>query len=253
VTPALDTLVTGHGAPVTVAAHGLGASIAETRPLLGGVPGSKVFYAARGHGGSPLPDQPVDGAVLAADLEAVADAHGAEQALGVSLGAGALLSLLAQRPDRFTRVVLFLPAALDRPREAQAVRRLSALAAALDGGDAEAVQDWVRAEVPPELQALPAAQAYLFSRSAQLLAWPGIAPLLRTLPASPPVADRELLAAVTAPVLVLASEGDPLHPASVARDVAAALPRAELVVFDQPGVVFRERARLRGLIADFLS
>ncbi|MCW2501004.1 MAG: hypothetical protein JWN87_2680, partial [Frankiales bacterium] len=35
----LTTLVTGSGAPVTVVAHGLGASLAETRPLLSGVAG----------------------------------------------------------------------------------------------------------------------------------------------------------------------------------------------------------------------
>jgi hypothetical protein len=31
------------------------------------------------------------------------------------------------------------------------------------------------------------------------------------------------------------------------------LPRARLVVFDQPGVVFRDRARLRGLISGLLG
>ena len=31
------------------------------------------------------------------------------------------------------------------------------------------------------------------------------------------------------------------------------LPKARLVVFDQPGVVLRERARLRALITDFLN
>jgi len=39
----------------------------------------------------------------------------------------------------------------------------------------------------------------------------------------------------------------------VARDLAAALPKARLVVFDAPGVVLRERARLRGLVTEFLN
>jgi hypothetical protein len=35
--------------------------------------------------------------------------------------------------------------------------------------------------------------------------------------------------------------------------LAAVLPKARLVVFDQPGVVLRERRRLRALITDFLN
>jgi hypothetical protein len=44
-----------------------------------------------------------------------------------------------------------------------------------------------------------------------------------------------------------------LHPAQVARDLVAVLPKARLVVFDEPGVVLRDRRRLRGLITDFLN
>jgi pimeloyl-ACP methyl ester carboxylesterase len=249
----LETLVSGSGGPVTVAAHGLGASVAETRPLLGGVAGTRVFYAARGHGGSPLPDGPFDYRVLGEDLAQVADACGATRALGVSMGAGSLLSLLAGAPERFERVVLFLPAALDRPRTDEAVARVHALAAALEDGDAAVVERLVLEELPPDLRALPAVEGYVRTRSAYLLASPGVAVALRALPGVTPVPDRSALAAVSADVLLLAQEGDPLHPAQVARDLAAVLPKARLVVFDAPGVVFRERARLRALVTDFLA
>ncbi|MGH3716985.1 MAG: alpha/beta fold hydrolase, partial [Micromonosporaceae bacterium] len=91
----LEYLVTGSGDPVTVFAHGLAGGIPDTRPLGSGVPGTKVFLHMRGHGGSsPLtPDWQY--ADLAGDVAAVADATGATQALGVSLGAGALCRLLA--------------------------------------------------------------------------------------------------------------------------------------------------------------
>lgn len=249
----MSLLVTGSGAPVTVVAHGLGASTAETRPLVSGVPGTRLFPVAAGHGDVPAGPAPYDYARLGSDLEQVADDSGATQALGVSMGAGALLSLLARRPDRFARVVLLLPAALDRPRTDAAVLRLSGLAAALERGDAPAVAAWVAAELPPDLHDVPGVRPYLAARAAHLLASPGLPAALRGLPAASPVPDRSLLGAVTADVLLLAQEGDPLHPAQVARELAAVLPRSRLVVLDRPGGVVRERDRVRALVREALS
>jgi pimeloyl-ACP methyl ester carboxylesterase len=245
----MPALVTGSGAPVTVAAHGLGASIAETRPLLSGVAGTRVFYAARGHSGEvPAPFTYAD---LGDDLLAVADEHGATRALGVSMGAGALLSVLARDHHRFERAVLFLPGAVDRPRTDEAVRRFDALVTALRDGDLAGVRAFVEGELPPDLR--DRAAAYIDTRAEFLLSSPGVAVGVASLPGVTPVPDRSALAAVATDVLVLGQEGDPLHPAQVARDLAAALPKAQLVVFDQPGVVLRERRRLRALITDFLN
>jgi pimeloyl-ACP methyl ester carboxylesterase len=107
----LEYLVAGVGpaVPVTVFAHGRGSSIAETRPLGSGVPGRKVFFHFRGYGrSSPAPDpwHPAD------DLRVVADHVGGTRAVGASLGAAAVCLLLAEQPDRFSRVVLYLPAVL---------------------------------------------------------------------------------------------------------------------------------------------
>lgn len=249
----MTPLVTGSGEPVTVVAHGLGASPAETRPLVGGVPGTRVFPSARGHGGAPLGDGPCDYAALGRDLEQVADAHGATRALGVSLGAGALLSLLARRPDRFARVVLLLPAALDRPRDDAALRRRVLLADALERGDEALVAELVAEELPEDVHAVPGVPQYLAGRTRYLLGSPGLPAVVRDLAGVAPVPDRGVLGGVEADVLLLAQEGDPLHPAQVARELAAVLPRARLVVFDRPGAVVRERARLRGLVQEFLG
>ncbi len=207
---------------------------------------------ARGHGGVPAGPR-LDYDVLGRDLEQVADDAGATQALGVSMGAGALLSLLARRPDRFARVVLLLPAALDRPRDDAAVRSRVALADALDAGDAETAAALVAEELPADLHDVPGVRQYLAARAAHLAASPGFSDVVRALPDAVPVADRSVLGAVTAEVLLLAQEGDPLHPAQVARDLAAVLPRARLVVFDRPGAVVRERTRLRVLVGELLS
>ena len=243
-------LVTGAGPPVTVVAHGLGGSVADTRPLVGAVTGTRVFPCARGHGGTPLGEGPHDYASLGRDLESVADAHGATQAMGVSMGAGALLSLLARRPDRFERVVLLLPTAVDRPRADDAV---PGLADALDAGDDAGVAAAVARELPEDLHDVPGVRGYLAARAAHLRSSPGLATLARALPAAVPVTDRGALAAVTAEVLLLAQEDDAVHPAQVARDLAAVLPRTRLVVFAQAGAAVRERARLRALVGAFLS
>ncbi|GAC1443121.1 MAG: alpha/beta hydrolase [Mycobacteriales bacterium] len=245
----LTAVVSGSGDPVTLAAHGLGGSVADTRPLLSGVAGRRVFYAARGHAGDqPAPFSYRD---LGDDLLAVADEHGATRALGVSMGAGAILSVLARHPDRFEKVVCFLPGAIDQPRTDQAVARLRDLVTALTAGDAAGVRALVAAELPADLHG--PASYYLDARARFLLDNPGIAVAVASLPAVTPVPDRSVLAAVSAEVLVLAQEGDALHPAQVGRDLAAVLPTARLVIFDQPGVMLRERARLRTLITDFLN
>ncbi|MDT7545463.1 MAG: 3-oxoadipate enol-lactonase [Actinomycetota bacterium] len=247
----LTALVTGSGEPVTVAAHGLGASVAETRPLLSGVEGTRVFYAARGHDETvPAPFSYRD---LGEDLLEVADTSGATRALGVSMGCGALLSLLARHPERFDKVVCFLPGAIDKPRTDDAVRRFDTLLQAIAAGDLDGVRAFVEGEIPADLRARPGVAAYVDSRARFLLASPGIPVAVASLPPVTPVDDRSVLASVAADVLVLGQEGDLLHPAQVARDLAAALPKARLVIFDRPGVVLRERARLRREIADFLN
>jgi 3-oxoadipate enol-lactonase len=223
-----------------VVAHGLGATVAQTRPLLSGVPGTKVFPVARGHGAGPSAGTYAD---LAGDLRAVADEHGATQALGVSLGAATLLRLLSETPDRLRRVVLFLPAALDQP-----VRRPEALIQALTARDAGQLEWLVRAELPGLVG--PAVESYVAERVALLLT-SQLLPLLSALDV--PVPARGALGAVTADVLVVAQEGDPVHPVAVARAVVGALPRARLEVFEGPGVLFRERGRLRALVSAFLA
>ena len=237
----MTPFTTGSGRPVTVAAHGLGATLAQTRSLLGGVPGTKVFPVARGHAGAPDPTTGGYGE-LAADLRAVADSCGATQALGVSLGAATLLRSLVETPDRWERLVLFLPATFARAGGAQR----PALAR-----DPEVVAAAVRAELPTDLSG-PLVDAYVRDRTAALLASSGLATLVAGL-GEPPVPDARVLRAVTADVLVLAQDGDLVHPAQVAREIVEALPRARLVVFEQPGVVFRERARLRSLIVGHLA
>jgi pimeloyl-ACP methyl ester carboxylesterase len=172
--------------------------------------------------------------------------------VGASLGAGALCHLLAESPERFERLVFFLPAVLDQPRSAAARDRLAGLVEAVHSGDVSAVADAVSTETPPAVRNTPAGWAYLRQRIDQLMR-DGLAPELAGLADQPAIADRSDLAAVTARALVIGSTGDDLHPAAVAEQLAAALPRAELHIYDRPGILWTERADLRDRISTFLN
>lgn len=248
----LERLITGTGDPVTVFAHGLGTGIATTRPLGSAVAGRRVFFHFRGHGRSDSPPGRWGYADLGRDLRAIADLSGATRALGVSLGAAALCRLLWESPERFERVVFVLPAVLDRPRPAAARQRLTDLLAAIRTGDAGTVAEAVSREVPPAVRNTPAGWAYLRQRIDQLLR-DGLGAGLADLPDQVAVRDRSSLADVTARALVIGCAGDELHPVAVAEQLAAALPGADLQLYDRPGLLWTHRAELRERISSFLN
>lgn len=238
----------GAGSPVTVFAHGLGSGIPETRALASGVPGSRVFFDFE------LAEVPEAFSYqdLAGQLAEVADAAGAGQAVGVSMGAGALAALLSREPARFERCVFFLPAVLDRPRPPASARLLLDLAEAAARGDRDRIGAIVAEEVPPELRGDAEAQRYVRRRSGSL-ALPAAAAALRAAAGTAAVADRASLARVSAACLVVGQRDDPLHPADVSEQLAAALPGAELRIFPDRFTLWRHRAELRQLLSGFLS
>jgi 3-oxoadipate enol-lactonase len=250
----LEVFATGAPEPVTVFAHGLSQGIGETRPLGSGVQGRKVFMHFRGHGRSSAPPGPWTYLDLARDLRAVADLSRATRALGVSLGAGALVRLLADNPTRFERVVIFLPAALVSPRP-DAAERFDALLAAAEDEDPGGLAEVISLEVPAQIRATPTGWAYLRQRVEQIVHF-GLAPELATLADQAPLASAkavEALRAVTAEALVIGCHGDEVHPAEVASQLADVLPRASLHLYDTPHVMWNERGDVRTRVADFLN
>jgi 3-oxoadipate enol-lactonase len=248
----LEQLITGVGEPVTVFAHGLAGDIAGTRPLGSGVAGRRVFFHFRGHGRSDAPPGPWTFADLSTDLREVADLAGASRAVGVSMGAGALCRLLAETPDRFERVVLYLPAALDGNRPPVAEARLSRLLAAIESGEAAAVAEAVEPELPPSVRNTPTGWSYIRQRVEQLLQ-DGLAPALDTLWRAPAVPDLAALRAFTGRALVIGCVGDDVHPVAVAERMAGLLPTAQLHVYDRPAVLWTSRKELRDRISTFLN
>lgn len=251
-TGALEILTAGHGSPHTVFAHGLAGSIPTTRPYGSAVPGTRTFLHFRGHGASVAPDGPWEYADLAAELWTVADHVGAGQALGISMGAGALCAGLATDPDRFDRLVLVLPAAIDRRRSGPAMDRLAVLADLVEAGDREGVAEHLLDADPSGVRAEPGVRQWARGQADRLVGT-DVGRALRTIPDQVPLSNRELLTRVSAPVLILAQEGDPAHPASIARELAEVLPAAILEVLPPGGIMWEHRTRVRDLVGQFLT
>lgn len=252
----LEALTTGRGEPHTLFVHGLAGSITSTRPYASAVRGTRSFVHLRGHGSSPMPSGEWGYAELGEEVRAAADAVGARRALGVSMGAGALLALLAQDPDRFDRVVLVIPAALDKPRADPGMSGLSRLADRLEAGDVDGAAAEVLAEQPSEVRDDPAVIDWSQDRARELASWgEGLVRALRVVPGATPIdgSARTALSAVRCPVLVLAQVDDPVHPVAVAEEIAAALPDGILRVMGPGGIMWAHRHDSRELVGGFLS
>jgi pimeloyl-ACP methyl ester carboxylesterase len=248
----LEFVTTGSGAPATVFAHGLVGSIQTTRPFGSGVTGSRTFLHFRGHGASVAGSTSWTYEALAEELRTVADHVGGIQALGVSMGAGALCNLLARTPLRFERLVFVMPAVLDRPRTSDVQDRLVAMASCVDRRDVEGLTALLLDGEPLVARTTPAVQLWCRRRAGALVGTP-VSLALRTMPTEVPLADRGVLSAVTAPALVIAQEQDPLHPVWVAEQLAASLPDARLEVLPPGGLLWQHRDLTRKLVGGFLS
>ncbi len=235
----------GSGDPVTLVVPGLGATEGEARIPASGLAGTRVVLTLPGH--LDAPDPPADYwrfPRIAADVHAAAEAIGARQAIGVSLGAAALSTLVATDPTVFDRLVLMLPAALTEPRPPRSVQLVTELGDAAEAGDRVTLRALVAAAAPV------GAGSYIDERTDALLR---LGPALREVARALPVPDPAALRAVTAPVLIIAAESDPMHPAEVAHEAASAFPNATLVVLPGSTPLVTERVRLRALLREFLD
>jgi pimeloyl-ACP methyl ester carboxylesterase len=148
--------------------------------------------------------------------------------------------------------VLFLPAVLDTIPADAPVHRLTALADAIDVNDVDVLTQLLVEDQPPAVRALPNVAEYMRLRARGLVGT-AVSRAVRSIPLSVPVPDRKVLKAVTAPVLVVGQEGDPVHLPSVAEEIAAVLPNARLHVFPPDRGIWLARDELREVIAGFLN
>lgn len=253
-TGAVEYLVTRSGEPTTVYGHGLLGSIDETRPFASGVTGTAVFLRFRGHGRTQAFDGRWDYPALAGELSAVADKVGATQALGVSLGAGALLRLLAATPRRFGRLAFVLPPPLPVYRDPAATAAWTAMADLVAAKDVDGLTAALVDAQPAPVRALSQAHTYYARVARDLVDGPGdVITALRTFPSADPVEDVAAMQRVEAPALVISQRADPLHPVESAAALAGMLPNGKLHVLGRPGALWLDRAELRDVLSGFLG
>ncbi|MBM7783796.1 alpha/beta fold hydrolase [Tenggerimyces flavus] len=162
------------------------------------------------------------------------------------MGAGTILRGL----DLFDRVVLVLPAALDQPRT-QAAAFLT-LARAIETADEARIADALRQSQPEAVR--DRSDVLDWSRArAHELAGSDLAAMVRALATQQPIDDRADLAGYAGEVLVLAQEGDALHPVEVAVELAETFPKARLEVLPPGGLMWAHRAKVREVVSGFLN
>jgi pimeloyl-ACP methyl ester carboxylesterase len=189
---------------------------------------------------------------FASDLDAVAREHDATCAGGISLGAGAILRLLAHDPGRFDRVVLLQPARLDRSSEAH--RRLARLSDAIERFPLpQAVERILDAEAAEGAFDEWDGQRDLRRDTLLGLHPEAIPHAIRECIDDPPVSDPAELQAVTAPAMVIGHEADPVHDAGVARALAEALPHVELLLYPSYHALLLETPAIIQRVGAFLS
>ena len=193
-------------------------------------PGTKVRFCFRGHGHSGTPEAGhYRFADFAGDVDAVARAYGATRAVGTSLGSGSDHPAAVRGPGSL-RTARVHPArrlgraAFRRPRSpgsnapricskrSRPTTRSKRSCGARDRASEYEDRPWLR--------------------DVDMLLWQDLQPLgvaraLREVTLDVAIADRELLRRVNAPTLVIAREGDPIHPAELGRVLGELIPNSE--------------------------
>jgi 3-oxoadipate enol-lactonase len=195
-----------------------------------------VRFDARGHGTSTTGTNPLDPdqytwAELARDLLELADningTQGPIDAIGASMGTGTLLHAAVRAPERFRRLVLAAAPTAWQTRAGQA--DMYEEIAALVEREGPRVFESMLAQRP-----LPPVFSHLTRYPSGLSVSDALMPSVLRGAARSDLPPLAVLAKMAVPTLLLAWEGDPVHPVETARQLAATLPSAQLHVARNP-------------------
>ncbi len=220
------------GAPVLVLGNSLGTSSSLWQRQLPALAGRfrLLHYEHRGHGEaggefSPAPAGPYSIGELAADVLALLDRFGIEQALycGVSLGGMLGMWLAAVAPERIAGLVLCSTSAYLPPADMWAQRAAAVRADGTASIAGQVVSRWFTAGFATAEPGVPAS----FTAGLAAIQRTGYAGCCEAIAA---MDLRPQLAAVRAPTLVIAGEQDPATPPWHGAVIAAAVADARLKV-----------------------
>lgn len=254
---ALSVARAGEGRPM-IFQHGLGGAANQPESVFpAGIGWQAITLECRGHGRSEAgPVAEFGIATFADDLIALIESEGLGPLPigGISMGAAISLRIAALRPDLVSALILARPAWLDvaapanmapnrvvgellrahPPAEARAIFEASQLAADL------------AIEAPDNLTSLLG----FFDRADPEV----MAELLCRISDDGPGVDRDGIAAINAPTLVIGNRRDAVHPLGLARETAALIPGARLVeITSKSDDADRYRVDFRSAIAAFLG
>lgn len=235
-----------HGeGPLAVFGHGLMGSIEQVSPegrhldeLLARV--RLLTYDARGHGESGGPEDAAEYTwdYMGRDMVALIDHAGEEQAIvgGASMGAATALWVAIEQPERVKALALVMPPPLGHEpmraaEEKQAIATLDLISAAVQNFGIEKTVEVARnfpgfAATPDEANARA---EWLLAQNPLTLMY-----AIRGLVASP-FHDPEAYRQIRVPTIVVAHEGDGLHPVRAAQLLAEKIPDCTLKVAPEPG------------------
>src|SRR3954452_21324413 len=193
-----------------------------------------ISYDARAHGQSDPANDPGDYSYdrLAADLQAVLDDRGIDQAVlaGASMGAHTIVKFALEHPDRVTALAILTPAFDPEDDRPDAMDRWDRLAKGLREGGVEGFVEAYGTPNVPE-QWLETIDRVLHQRLSAHAHPEALADALEAVPRSKPFDAWEDLTKLQAPAVIVASrdEADPEHPYAVGKRYADTIPNARLV------------------------
>lgn len=249
--------------PLAVFGHGLLGSIEQIDESVPGIDAlfrriQLLAYDARGHGQSTGPDEPAGYTweSLGQDMVALADHAGADTAVfgGASMGAATALWVALERPERVRGLVLVMPPPLGyesvrAEQEQQALKMLDLLSAMVTQFGLEQTIEMAAPVLgggasPEEA----AARKEWLLRQNPLALTCAVRGLLQS-----PFHDPECYRRISAPTLVIAHEGDGLHPVRSARLLEEMIPGSRLVVAPEAGYWREHPGEFLGAVNDFLD
>lgn len=202
---------TGVGTPFLFQ-HGLGGNLGQAQDLLKDLSGVKLISMdSRGHGKTLFDDGAnISFNQFADDLVTLSDQLNIKRAVfgGISMGSGIALNLAVRYPERVQALVLVRPAWLNQPnpRNLLILQKLASLLKA-DAGDEIIETDEFKAMAASVPGAAQSVLGQLNREQPE-----HTAEVLRGMILSTPFKNFEELHQLDIPVLIIASEADPMHP-----------------------------------------